>query len=646
MDADLATIKRSVGKVLSAGNRVGTAFFVGDKYAVTAFHVVVEARGPRPAFRKGLAIQFGADPIPASVVDAFWDASDDWAVLECASPPGVPPLVRRSTVAEKEVWDAFGYPDIQPNGKTFRGTVRDPSANFRSTTAIELYCEDVSGLGARMHGSSGAPCLVRGEVVGLLRSTLIETLVDADGRVQIFTQAGAVYACPAAAIVDWQANRGRAILPGSWAPAAIATRDFIVFLSEAENGPDAYTLKPTVERAFQLLGDTGLPAPEFHFATAAIQSEAALLDAVRALCHARAVVFDATDFEPAIMLLSGIRAVVRRGVTILSIGGSYTLGSQLNIPFNVTDANVVGNSREQDESEGRDSIALLAQRLRGGLQEVRSPYYLDLPVYDALRRLPPDRRGIIASDEGVLVLCSFDETYLKRVWKGQIRPALRHQLQLLQQQRKRQPDSADLGVARSLDISSARLVSQALFETIRRAQSCVADLTRWPANVLFELGVRFATSGERTTCLIDSHWEDTVKPSWRDQCRSLVSMLVPDAHRYIAKRRWADEKAFDNVFGPNAVEGTGVLGGSVHAAVERALDIRHEPAARPVYRELIDAAELFSRTPGKGGRSKPVGLFPGHQELPAKEEEAEFERLLAAWYYLLHRVLARRTRVD
>jgi tetratricopeptide (TPR) repeat protein len=85
------------------------------------------------------------------------------------------------------------------------------------------------------------------------------------------------------------------------------------------------------------------------------------------------------------------------------------------------------------------------------------------------------------------------------------------------------------------------------------------------------------------------------------------------------------------------VAGTGVLGGSVHLAVERALDIRHEPAARPVYRELLDAAELFSRTPGKGGRSKPVGLFPGHEALPAREEEAEFERLLAAWYYLLHR---------
>jgi tetratricopeptide (TPR) repeat protein len=149
--------------------------------------------------------------------------------------------------------------------------------------------------------------------------------------------------------------------------------------------------------------------------------------------------------------------------------------------------------------------------------------------------------------------------------------------------------------------------------------------------------VRLAASSERTACLIDARWEEAVKQPWLESCRSLVSMLVPEARRYNSQRRWAEDQAFDNVFGLGAVDGTGVLGGSVHAAVERALDLRYEPAARPVYRELLDAAELFSRTPGKGGRSKPVGLFPGHESLPAREEEAEFERLLAAWYYLLHR---------
>ncbi len=638
MAADLDTIKRAIGKVLvpaaGADARLGTAFFVGGKFVVTALHVVADVRGARPAFHDRLFLEFGTHRTPARIVDEFWDARGDWAVLECTTPPPVSPVARRTTLTVGDGWNSFAYPDIQPEGKTLKGDIRDPNARFRTTGAIELFCEDAAaGAGARLHGASGAPCLVDGEAVGLLRSTLTETLLDGEGRPQVFTQAGAVYASPATAIIEWQADRARPILPGTWAPSQVATSDFIVFLSQAEQNPDAYRLRSTIERAFELIGETGLSAPRFESAADMVASEDSLLDAVRAMCHARVVVFDATEFEPAIMLLAGIRAVVRRGVTILSIGGPYAVGSQLDIPFNVTDANVVAHSAEQDELD-KNSVTLLTERLRGGLQEVQSPYYLDLPVYDALRRLPPDRRGIIASEEGVLVLCSFHPDYLDEAWKT-VREGLEHQHKRMK--RGRRIDGAELGVARSLDISSARLVSQALFETIRRAQSCVADLTRWPANVLFELGVRLAASGERTACLIQSGWEETVTASWLAQCRALLSLLVPTDHHYNLKRRWTEEPAFAKVYGPDAIAAQGVLAGSVHTAVERALDIRNEPAARPVYRELLDSAELFSRTPGKGGRSKPVGLYPGHLELPAKEEEAEFERLLAAWYYLNHR---------
>ncbi len=464
---------------------------------------------------------------------------------------------------------------------------------------------------------------------------LVETLLDGQGRPQLFTQAATVYACPAAAIVNWQADRGRAILPGTWAPPHIVSKEFIVFLSSAEGKKGTVKLKPTVERAYELLSKTGLAAPAFESAPRIIASEERLLDAVQALCHARVVVFDATDFEPAIMLLAGIRAVVRRGVTILSVGGSYTLGKPLDIPFNVTDANVVAHSKDQDRSGVKNSVKLLADRIRGGLDEVQSPYYLDLPVYDALRRLPPDRRGIIPSEEGVLVLCSFDKDYLRDVWREKLKDGLQHQRERLP--RDTAVAANELGVARSLDITSARVVSQALFETIRRAQSCVADLTNWPSNVLFELGVRLAASSERTACLLRSGWEATVNPVWLEQCRNLVLLLVPSDHHYDAERDWGEEKAFEKVYGPQAVKGKGVLGGSVYSAVERGLDIRSEHAARPVYQELLDSAELFSRPPGKGGRSKPVGLYPGHPELPGKEEEAEFERLLAAWFYLNHR---------
>ena len=59
-------------------------------------------------------------------------------------------------------------------------------------------------------------------------------------------------------------------------------------------------------------------------------------NAYAALCNAKVVAFDATDFELAIMFLAGIRAVVRRGVTLLSVGGDHALGKELAIPSSVS----------------------------------------------------------------------------------------------------------------------------------------------------------------------------------------------------------------------------------------------------------------------------------------------------------------------
>ena len=44
--------------------------------------------------------------------------------------------------------------------------------------ALQLFCKEAAaGMGARMHGFSGAPCLVDGKAVGILRSTLVEDMV-------------------------------------------------------------------------------------------------------------------------------------------------------------------------------------------------------------------------------------------------------------------------------------------------------------------------------------------------------------------------------------------------------------------------------------------------------------------------------------
>jgi hypothetical protein len=90
-----------------------------------------------------------------------------------------------------------------------------------------------------------------------------------------------------------------------------------------------------------------------------------------------------------------------------------------------------------------------------------------------------------------------------------------------------------------------------------------------------------------------------------------------------------------NAYGPEAVlRFRGLADGSVHKAIVMALDVDREPASRSVYRELIDTAELFGKMQGN---SKPVGLYPANPLLAAREEAAEFDRLLAAWLHLYHR---------
>jgi tetratricopeptide (TPR) repeat protein len=115
-------------------------------------------------------------------------------------------------------------------------------------------------------------------------------------------------------------------------------------------------------------------------------------------------------------------------------------------------------------------------------------------------------------------------------------------------------------------------------------------------------------------------------------------MLVTADFTYSAAQPWERQKAFSNAYGVDAMSSVSrVLDGRLHALVERALDVATEPAARPVFLELQDQAAMFSRDPGAGGRSKPVGLFPGNAALVQREEDAEFERLFAAWLYVSHR---------
>jgi hypothetical protein len=650
MTTDLTKLKPALARVTRAAGAspdegLGSAFYIGDGYVLSALHVLADMRSNPPVpyvARPHLQFVAAAHATDAEII--HMDPVNDWVLLKCVAAPDVAPVERGPAPKVGDAWMSFGFPAINSNGMTAGGEVRDPEASDAlddgtgRMRAVQLYCvEAAAGQGAPMNGYSGGPCMVGDKAVGILRSTLRTSSLGGDGGAQDNTNAGTCFACPAQVVVDGLTALDLPVLPGGWSDP----RDdsgFVLVLTDSTSDSGS-SLVSVAADAEVLLPHLGLGVPTIIHAADAAASTADLEVAVARLCGARLAVFDATGFDPAVMLLLGIRAAARRGVTLLSMGGDYVLGDQIRVPFNLQDANIVSHSEGQEEAADPEMrpVALLKTRIERALTAVVSPRYSDLPVYEAVRLLPVERRGIRPAESGVLVLCPFAANYLSHNWEKCLKRALTHQWEALKV--KRPPDQAEplLGVARSFELNSPQLVSRAIYEEMRRAQCCVVDLTDWAPTVLFELGVRLAVSPHATACLIERSSvaaPETLSPVQR----TLLALLVPDALRYDASLGFRKEPAFARAYGTECLlMAGGVTGGGLYRCVEQHLPVAEEPAAVPVYRELLDSARFFSRLAPAGGRTKPVGLFPGNLALTRLEEEADFERLLAAWLHMAYR---------
>ena len=174
----------------------GTAFLVTPSFALTALHVVADRKQlPLSLPRDPVTLIFPSETVQATIVDGMWDALSDWVLLQCERPlPFAPIPIGELTPDEHESrWMTFGFPDAKPDGLAFSGIVRDANGKFQSAAALQLYsAEAAAGQGAPVAGLSGAPCIVDGAVVGVLRSALIWDRMSV---------AGTLFATPAATIV-------------------------------------------------------------------------------------------------------------------------------------------------------------------------------------------------------------------------------------------------------------------------------------------------------------------------------------------------------------------------------------------------------------------------------------------------------------
>jgi hypothetical protein len=454
-------------------------------------------------------------------------------------------------------------------------------------------------------------------------------------------------------------NRSPAPPQAQGRPRAAGLRCLLV-LSEAEKTA-TNPLEAVAREALDMLHEDPLvfQPVESITGTEAIASRADFVRTIRQLCTAEVALFDITHFEPAVMLLLGIRAVVRRGISILSMGGVLALESIIELPFNIKDANLVSHSEKQQEDRARPPWLRIYQRIADGLKQMHSREYLDLPAFDAVRNLPPTERRPLPPEECILVLASFSRRYISDNWNKRVFPGLHYQQELLRKRLKKPEESKPrYGIARSVDLDSPRLVSHAIYSFILRSALCIVDWTDWRPNVFFELGVRVAAGKGRTVCLIDkSHldiWEkpervadeverlglavpadgttldDTVRrvQAIAEQAEKLANLF--DCFPYEVRRK--DDQLLARAVGnqsPPIPECLAVVEG--RAAIAESLDVAGEPVAVPLHRELLQSATRFA---ADDTEAISAILFP-NERLRQVAAAAVKERMRAAWHYLV-----------
>ena len=345
----------------------------------------------------------------------------------------------------------------------------------------------------------------------------------------------------------------------------------------------------------------------------ALQDETNYRAVVRALCRANVVIADVTEFAPAVMVFLGIRAAVRRGVTLVTSANRPKLSDYNQvIPFNLRELSLF------DHSKATDEIAeFFAQNIETGMDAyLASPNYQDLPAY-AHVRLPK----VGWNQPDVLVLCSFSD---KREPNFEY---LKAELKKISNQ--------EATCRRVIDTPSPQLNSQRIFGFIRHAETCLVDWTDWRPNVFFELGVRLAVHPQGAICVLherpDAESEHHVQAKTRQTNQLLRNLFQPQIYR-LSGSYTELEKAWQQYrSGPHS----SLLGGQTFCIVSNVVEAENSffmPVQDMLFSSVVN---VMPPEPGEGNINQLYAT--ANDTLPRRYEESARERLLAAWFYLDNR---------
>jgi hypothetical protein len=605
-------------------SRVGTGYFITPNLVLTASHVV-PSRGESISVR----VEEGAPRWRRTCHLVWRDEKLDAALVHVDEPipATASPIVWDETLAvENRQWNSAGYADaaaIDASGgheerksAGLDGTLYAHGGGGQGERELDLGVKDAAP-SAQWAGISGAPVFVDDRLAGIVKS------VPTSFRGNRFA------GVPAPLLLQ---NAGfRLAIASTWLNPPQHGPWVLVLPSEsAASGDLALTVGGSVERhdetVTKAVGESLVKRVVEVPVSEALASPERWLQFVDALCKAPIMVADVTGFDPAVMLALGVRAVVRRGLTIATTANLLDETELSQLPFNIQETKLIShgdNEPGMNDEHPRFSLNIIAKTIVEGLADLRSnPRYLDLPAYDAVRcpapESPSDQQR---SRETLLVLCSFHKEYSPR-WQ-------KLNLALV----KRYPTKR---IVRMVDIASPRLVGQALYENIRWAKTCVVDWTDWRPNVFFELGVRLACSAVEPVSLID----EAATAAASSQQAALRQLFRPVPYRLATLAQ-----ALTDALGPHELMKQGgtpsrlreqVPQNGTHVVSMNAFDYTQERVTISPHEMLRASAEVnLGRDPQKIGET-PV-LFAGNPAFSPELWRSVREQWIAAWLYLRHR---------
>lgn len=386
-----------------------------------------------------------------------------------------------------------------------------------------------------------------------------------------------------------------------------------------------------------------------------LASPRAFAQAVEQVCRAEVAIFDLTNFEPTVMILLGVRAVIRRGLTVCVMQKHDPRWEDAEPPFHLREVSLL-------KAPTRDAVEA---RILEGIRQLTQPGsgYTDLPCFDPIRRVPADReqrqsRAFDAErNPAILALVPFDPAYVRLNWKqikGNLPATARDAIISLRgdegrgENGRRENEPEPPALQRTLDLDSPRVVSAQLFEAMRITDFCLVDLTSARPNVMFELGVRLAANRLHPVVIVDPEFEAAdADAGWLEavdgQLRMLWQLLQPVRYRPTqlpAYTSMVDRHVeFRRLLrAPGEPRAESLLGGLPLAGVydtawRYAVD-RDEPVTMPVEEHLRSRGEAMLVDQTLGQRHL---IYPTRHRLTNAAERIGREHLIAAWLYLRFR---------